>query len=108
MKMCINWRIVGALSLVGLAVFAVAPNLLGAALPLLVLAACPLSMLLMMRAMQGGGRCESRSDARAGDTQPEPAGSPADVEPLRAEIDQLRTERAESKGAEGTRSTAKG
>ena len=101
MKMCINWRIVGALSLVALAVFAVAPNLLGAALPLLVLAACPLSMLLMMRAMQGGGRCESRSDATAGDSRSESADGSAGSARLRAEIDQLRTERA-------TRSAAKG
>ena len=108
MKMCINWRIVGALSLVALAVFAVAPNLLGSALPILVLAACPLSMLLMMRAMRGGGRCESRSDAPAGDSQPESADSPAELARLRAEVDQLRAERVESNGAEGARSTAEG
>lgn len=108
MKMCINWRIVGALSLVALAVFAVAPNLLGAALPILVLAACPLSMLLMMRAMQGGGRCERRSDVTAGDSQSESADSSAESARLRAEIGQLRTERAEDKTAEETRNPVKG
>lgn len=107
MKMCINWRIVVALSVVGLAVLAAAPNLLGAALPLLVLAACPLSMLLMIRAMQGGGRCESRSDATAGDSQTESADSSAESARLRAEIGQLRAERAESKTAEGTRNSVK-
>ena len=50
-KMCVNWKVVGALSLVGIAVLALAPRLVGAALPLLVFAACPLSMLLMMRRM---------------------------------------------------------
>lgn len=69
MKMCINWKVVGALALVGLAVFAAAPNLIGAALPLLVLAACPLSMVVMMRAMsvRWGSladrlRCRSRAE----------------------------------------------
>ena len=52
--MCFNWKVAGGLALVGLAVFAAAPNLIGAALPLLIFAACPLSMLLMMRAMSGG------------------------------------------------------
>src|SRR6266516_3551218 len=32
----------------------ISPNLVGAALPLLILAACPLSMLFMARGMQGG------------------------------------------------------
>jgi hypothetical protein len=34
-------------------VYLVAPNLVAAALPILLLAACPLSMLLMMKGMQG-------------------------------------------------------
>ena len=108
MKTCINWRIVGALALVALAVLAVAPNLLGAALPLLVLAACPLSMLVMMRAMQGGGRCESRSGATAGDSRFEPADSSAESARLRTEIDQLRTQRAEGKTAQETRNPVNG
>ena len=58
MKLCFNWRVVG-LAAVGLGIWALAPNLVGAALPLLLLAACPLSMLLMMRGMQGG-QCASQ------------------------------------------------
>ncbi|MGH9177761.1 MAG: DUF2933 domain-containing protein [Acidimicrobiales bacterium] len=69
MKMCINWKVVGALALVGLGVFAAAPNLIGAALPLLVLAACPLSMLVMMRAMSGGSRCRTGAEATAGEVR---------------------------------------
>ena len=108
MKMCINWRVVGGLSLVGLAVFALAPNLIGAALPLLVVAACPLSMLLMMRAMQGGGRCDSSSDTTTGESQSQRADSAAELAQLRAELDQLRAERAVTTRAEGTRPAAKG
>lgn len=46
-----------------LAVWVLAPGLVGALLPILVLAVCPLSMLLMMRAMQGGsGAAKSGRD----------------------------------------------
>lgn len=57
--MCFNWKVVAGLAVIGLGIWAVAPNLVGAALPLLILAACPLSMLLMMRGM-GGGQCANR------------------------------------------------
>ncbi|MDP9388081.1 MAG: DUF2933 domain-containing protein [Actinomycetota bacterium] len=107
MKMCINWKVVGALALAGLAVFAVAPNLVGAALPLLVLAACPLSMLVMMRAMSGGGRCQTGSDAAAGQSRSDPADSASELARLRAEVDQLRAERAaQNKGGDGMKTTA--
>ena len=51
--MCFNWKVVAGLAAVGVGVWAVAPNLLGAALPLLIIAACPLSMFFMMRGMGG-------------------------------------------------------
>lgn len=57
--MCINWKVIAGLAVVGLGVWAVAPNLVGAALPLLILAACPLSMFFMMRGM-GGGQCANQ------------------------------------------------
>ncbi len=52
--MCMNWKVLVGLGVVGLGVWAVAPNLIGAAVPLLLLAACPLSMIVMMRGMGGG------------------------------------------------------
>lgn len=55
MKMCLNWKVLAGLGAVGVGVYLVAPGLAAAALPLLLLAACPLSMLLMMKGMQGGG-----------------------------------------------------
>lgn len=51
--LCLNWKVVAGLAVVGVALWIVAPSVLAAALPLLVLAACPLSMLLMMCGMQG-------------------------------------------------------
>lgn len=55
MKMCLNWKVVAGLAAVGIGVALLVPNALAAALPLLVLAACPLSMIVMMGAMGGMG-----------------------------------------------------
>ena len=51
--MKINVKVVAALTAVALAIYLLVPNLFYAALPLLILAACPLSMFLMMRMMSG-------------------------------------------------------
>jgi len=53
LRACLNWKVIAGLALVGVGVWAVAPNLLVAALPILLIAVCPLSMLLMMRGMHG-------------------------------------------------------
>ena len=50
--LCFDWRVIAGLAAVGIAVVVVAPGLLGGALPLLLLAACPISMLVMMRSMR--------------------------------------------------------
>jgi hypothetical protein len=52
--MCLNWKVVAGLAVVGLIVWVVAPQFVWAALPVLLVAACPLSMLFMMRGMSGG------------------------------------------------------
>ncbi len=53
-QMCLNWKVLVGLAVVGLAVWVVAPHLVLAALPLLLIVACPLSMLMMMGRMRGG------------------------------------------------------
>ena len=53
--MCLNWKVLTGLAAVGLLVLVVAPQFIGVALPLLLVAACPLSMLFMMRGMSGNG-----------------------------------------------------
>ncbi len=54
LKICLNWKVLVGLAAVVIGVYTVAPGALAAALPILALAACPLSMLLMMRVMHGG------------------------------------------------------
>ena len=52
LKMCLNWKVLASLAAVGAGVYLFAPGLLAEAVPILLLAVCPLSMLLMMWAMQ--------------------------------------------------------
>ncbi|MGH2664092.1 MAG: DUF2933 domain-containing protein [Actinomycetota bacterium] len=54
LRMCLNWKVLGGLAAVGVGVWAVAPDLVSSALPLLLVLACPLSMFLMMRGMHAG------------------------------------------------------
>lgn len=92
MKMCFNWKVAAGLTAAGVAVFAFAPNLIGAALPVLIIAACPLSMIVMMRAMSGGSRCNTASNGTDGESNT--ATTPNEVARLQAEIDHLRAERS--------------
>ena len=91
---CFNKRVMIGLGAVALAVLAVSPRLLGAALPLLIFAACPLSMVLMMRRMDhsraGAGQGASASGGcgmRAGHTDHD-----AEVRELQEEVNRLRAE----------------
>ncbi|MGH8958960.1 MAG: hypothetical protein ACRDVK_09830 [Acidimicrobiia bacterium] len=52
LKMCLNWRALVGLAVAGLAIALLAPGLFGRALPILLLAACPISMLIMMATMR--------------------------------------------------------
>src|SRR5438128_2820981 len=54
--MCFNPRVLAGLGVIGLAVLVLAPGLAGAALPLLLVAACPLSLLFTMGGLSNGGR----------------------------------------------------
>ena len=87
LKMCLNWKVLAGLAVVGGGIYAVAPGLAAAVLPILLLAVCPLSMLFMMKAMQG--------DGREGGSQSPPTGA----NPIReARPPGLRTERANLAG----------
>jgi hypothetical protein len=52
LKMCLNPIVLAGLTATGVAIYLFAPNLIAAALPILLLAVCPLSMLLMMLTMK--------------------------------------------------------
>ncbi|WCO68012.1 DUF2933 domain-containing protein [Iamia majanohamensis] len=87
--MCLNKKVIVGLIVAGVAVYLLAPDLLGAALPLLVLAACPLSMVVMMWAM---------SKDRA-DPSPSSGGVDDEVSALRSEVARLRAERDPGRAA---------
>lgn len=87
--MCFNRKVLGGLALVALGILAFGPGLSSRALPLLFLAACPLSMLLMTRRMSGQGQCSTRAEEAPG----RPAGQEAEITRLRAEVEWLRAER---------------
>ncbi len=80
--MCFNKKVVIGLVAAGVVLYLVAPGAIGAALPLLLLAICPLSMFVMMRAMSGG---KSKSDATG-------QSESSEVNELRAEVERLRVE----------------
>ena len=95
MMCCLNKRVVIGLAVIALAIFAFSPRLLGTAAPVLLLAVCPLSMLLMMRGMrrQGGGTsaCATTPAARSQAADPEVAELEEEVNRLKAEL-RLRRE----------------
>jgi hypothetical protein len=51
LAMCLDWRVIAALIAVVIVVAIAAPGAIVDALPVLVVAACPLSMLVMARTM---------------------------------------------------------
>jgi hypothetical protein len=73
LKMCLNWKVLASLAAVGVGVYLFAPGLLAEAIPILLLAACPLSMLLKMWAMQHpqGQSQQTPQDTDAGLTREE-------------------------------------
>ncbi|MHB1624800.1 MAG: SHOCT domain-containing protein [Candidatus Dormibacteria bacterium] len=52
--MCLNWKVLGGLGAVALAIFLLRPQLGPSLLPLVFVLACPLSMVLMMGGMMRG------------------------------------------------------
>lgn len=56
LKMCLNWKVITGAAVVTVGLLAFAPSLATAAVPFLVLAICPLSMILMMAMMSGSKR----------------------------------------------------
>lgn len=83
LRACADWRVVALLAAVGIGVALFAPNLIAAAIPLLIVAVCPLSMVLMMGMM---GRQPSSESSAAGH------GSPDQREQLRARLAGTRRE----------------
>lgn len=83
-RMCLNWKVIAALTALGLGLWLVAPGVLAAAVPILLLAVCPLSMLLMMSAMAGSSDA-TRGHEMSGDDH---------VPPSDVRLERLRAKRA--------------
>ncbi len=74
---CLNGKVIVGLAVVGLGVWVAAPTLVGAAVPLLLTAICPLSMLVMALSM-------GRSRGMRRPTQPSAPAAPAHLPTLQA------------------------
>src|SRR6266516_4418961 len=67
LRFCLHPRVLAALGVGGVVVAIAAPGLVGAAVPLLLVAACPLSMAVMMFSMRPAAMgAERAASARAG------------------------------------------
>lgn len=89
--MCLNRKVVGGLAVAALAVLVLAPAAFNRALPLLVAAACPLGMLLMMRgASRACQRTKDEADQADAGSTPDAA---AEIARLREEVEELRAGR---------------
>ena len=85
--MCFNWKVLAGLAAVGVTIAIVSPGSVAAALPLLLLAACPLSMVLMFFTMGKMGKKEPGHGEETVPTQPAKA--------INARLAALDLERAE-------------
>ncbi len=92
---CLNWKVLAALAAVGVGVYAFAPNLVAAATPLLVLALCPLAMLVMMRAM-------GSEWARSGERPSNSTDTSGELARLRAEVAELNRRQAQAQNGPGS------
>lgn len=97
--MCLNWKVVVGLAIVEVIIGIIEPKLLLGAIPLLIVAACPLSMLFMMRGMhreQSSQMLQPSSYSVQVNTSS--MGVPADEERvacLKAQLAQVETQQQE-------------
>ncbi|MEU0721799.1 DUF2933 domain-containing protein [Streptomyces lavendulocolor] len=104
MKMCLNKNVLIGLGVVAVGLLLLRPTWAVAALPLLILAICPLSMIFMMRGMKGDqGKGQAGSSCGMGSkTQKTGASSAAETE-LDDQISALQAELRSLKAAQAQR-----
>jgi len=83
--MCLNWKVLGGLGAVALAIFLLRPQLGPSLLPLVFVLACPLSMVLMM-----GGMMRGMGGMGGGQAPPLVASPTAGVDPGPDPVEVLR------------------
>jgi len=102
LKMCLNWQVLSGLAAVGLGIGLLAPGLFGRALPILLLAACPISMLVMMATMrQPSTRAPAPEDINS--LQAQLAELTAQQEQVRKHLARLASPASEQNRAEPSR-----
>jgi len=98
LRMCLNWRVAAGLGVLGVALVVVAPEVGVAALPLLLVAVCPLSMIFMMKSMGPG---QPSLPATAEDRRPDRAAAlRGELADLRQRQEQLAAELADAERAQ--------
>lgn len=92
-RLCLNWKVLLALGVVGVGIWIIAPGLLLKVLPLLLVAICPLSMLAMgwgmKRAMEGTPKpAQVEPQNRLADLEAKQAALQQEIAQVRAETSQ--------------------
>lgn len=88
---CFDKRVIAGLAVAAMAVLVFAPSAFGRVLPFLVMAACPIGMIVMMRGMTRGGGCDRPSEGTAGrDAVPASGTAEKEIAGLRLEVERLR------------------
>jgi len=88
-QMCLNGRVLAGLGGAAVILWLVAPKAVLGILPFLVFLACPISMVVMMRTMQGGGGdSTSREPESSGSSQ----SQEQDLAELKGRMADMRTE----------------
>ncbi|MGH3682063.1 MAG: DUF2933 domain-containing protein [Natronosporangium sp.] len=102
--MCLNKKVLLGLGTVAVAVLVLEPGWFVAALPLLVLALCPLSMVFMMRGMKGDqGKGQAGSSCGTG-SKTQRTGPSSSAEPeLNEQVSALQAELRSLKAAQAQR-----
>lgn len=102
--MCLNKKVLIGLAAVAVGVLLLKPSWFVAALPLLVLALCPLSMVFMMRGMKGGQtKSEAGSSCATGSKTDKTATTSAGERELNDKIGALQAELRSLKAAQAQR-----
>jgi hypothetical protein len=94
---CLSWKVLAGLAVVALGVFLFEPQLFARAFPLLLVAACPLSMVLMMWGMRGAVSPSTREQGSVPERSPstEVLTKGQALSQLRQQLDDIQGQQAQ-------------
>ena len=99
--MCLKWQVLAGAAVVAAGLWLAAPGLFAAAAPLLFLAVCPLSMVLMMRGMSRSPRDCSPDGQSPRDELPRGAED-ARIEELEGQLRELKASQQAAAAADAS------